>query len=1046
MAIDIGTGVMDVQLDRRALQNEARRAERFLAAQRTQLNPMIDRRRLAQRLRQALQRAGGRQTWRPVEREGVRAMERVGASGVSAMRLIEGAGLTTASRLAAAFSAIAIPTLTATATATAAAQQGARRAIVPSPAQIPPPGPGQIRQAARAGAGAALENVGALGQIAAAALAGGPIAALIAGAAVGASALRGRYDRLASSAGVIPGARVNAFLETIGFRQTGRRRFSEQMEVDRDAFRGLFRGSETAEMSLAQLARAANASADQIARAIRQDFFDERGTEDLAHLSSRERELLEGVVDLRTEEVRQISEGVALQEFRNASLRSVRQGGDPLFRQAVIDQATATRRGAILQNRLTDSLEVNRRLIFGTGAQGGLTVFERLRVAGEFIVNRLQAYGIALAALAVATYALVRASIRAEQQTAAQVAAQSIGQARVPGGDISGITAGIRAGADQGLSDLEVYRTAIDAIRTGSTRIFQNTERVLGDLRVVAAATGVAFEDATQRFFRGIIKREQELLDELGIVARVEAANARYAQTLGVAASQLTPYQQQLAFAAEVERQLTVSAQDFGKEGVLATQRVTIATDRLSASFSNLVAEIGEAGRPLALFVVNRLENLVNAVRAITAPFRAISRGILGGTPEVQRAAEINRLETQRNIEIEGRISLLSRAAQAGTLDVQNQRRLLNLQRDLLIQQREIEAAPTGQISARNIDRAEASRIQAENVVRELDEGRSRARIMAIQAPLAELYSSLEGGGRVARLTEEAYQDLTRVTEESEAAVTLFAASVGRTPEQIYQLIEANRGLADSANTAATAVAASVKTIEELANLRIEEPQARLRRVNRLPADAQEVFDSLQFLNREINPEWGRFFGNFRGPQAQAVLDGLSAINREFRETAGIFDREIDIFDVPSADFRAEDRVNLQLREEGRFPGLDISLTATERFAEAAANMGVTLDLMQDNLSSFVEGIALEGQNLRDALTNFLQSIARTIIRASIDQTVGETFGGLFTNAVTQGGIGAAGATRYGSTYTTQVNIGIANPLQSRAAAASARVLEGIGP
>ena len=682
---------------------------------------------------------------------------------------------------------------------------------------------------------------------------------------------------------------------------------------------------------------------------------------------------------------------------RDRALREVQNTQGRRYQEALRDQAFESRRNAILQRRQTQSLRVGARLVLG---RSGLGATERLGVVMEGLGNVMQRWGTAIGIAAIATYAVVRGltalARRSEELAAAQIAAGSIAQRTLGAGgqgqavDIGAVTAGIRAGAAGGLSELTIARTAIDAIRTGSEDIFLNTEQVLTDLRVVAAATGVAFEDATTRFFRGIIKREQELLDELGIVARVEAANARYARSINVATSALTPFQQQLAFAEEVQRQLTISAQNFGTEAVLGTQRATEAADQMSAAWSNLFASLGGGLRGASIYVNFRLRRLAEATRNI-----AINLGLATDirAPEVGQVSNLNRLEAERNRLISERLGLISQAALQGRLDINQQRSLLQLTQELPAQQAQIfgpggvgPAAP--QFSAGNIAQASANVTELNGAIRNLADARSRTRIAALQGPLAALLTSLEGGGRVAALSAEAYQDLTRGTAESEEAIRLLATVFNRSVPEVRALIEANREL-------------NVERVRE----------------------TQSIQDILRQANEALR------FGPALRENLDALGQGLTAGVQTFRDL------------IPATTDIAPPDVRTSIAGRtapNTFDPLVIELTAIDRLSLAASEVGLTLDTMSSNFSRFAEDLLFESNSIRDALQAFIRNIAQTVVRSQATNLGNELFGSL---GLTNVGAGTGG----GTTYNTFQNIGIANPLQARNAGFQAAALEGIG-
>ena len=66
--------------------------------------------------------------------------------------------------------------------------------------------------------------------------------------------------------------------------------------------------------------------------------------------------------------------------------------------------------------------------------------------------------------------------------------------------------------------------------------------------RGASLALGRNLNDAFDRLTRGAIKLEPEILDELGIMVRLDDATEAYADTIGKTASQLTQFQRQQAF------------------------------------------------------------------------------------------------------------------------------------------------------------------------------------------------------------------------------------------------------------------------------------------------------------------------------------------------------------------------------------------------------------------------------------------------------------------------------------------------------------------
>lgn len=93
-------------------------------------------------------------------------------------------------------------------------------------------------------------------------------------------------------------------------------------------------------------------------------------------------------------------------------------------------------------------------------------------------------------------------------------------------------------------------------------------------------ALGRDIPDSLNRLSRGITKIEPELLDELGIMVKVDKAAAEYARTLGKTTTSLTDFERRQAFANAVLKQ---GEDKFGKINIDANPYA-----KLQASFQNL--------------------------------------------------------------------------------------------------------------------------------------------------------------------------------------------------------------------------------------------------------------------------------------------------------------------------------------------------------------------------------------------------------------------------------------------------------------------------
>lgn len=121
-------------------------------------------------------------------------------------------------------------------------------------------------------------------------------------------------------------------------------------------------------------------------------------------------------------------------------------------------------------------------------------------------------------------------------------------------------------------------------------------------------ALGRNLGDSIDRIFRGAIKLEPELLDEIGLFVRVDEESSRYARTLGKSVTALTQYEKRQAFLNGVIEQGTKKFQDFAEQ---------VDPD----PYSKLAASLGDIAQNVTSFVNKALGPLVG--------FLAESKGLL---------------------------------------------------------------------------------------------------------------------------------------------------------------------------------------------------------------------------------------------------------------------------------------------------------------------------------------------------------------------------------------------------------------------------------
>lgn len=138
----------------------------------------------------------------------------------------------------------------------------------------------------------------------------------------------------------------------------------------------------------------------------------------------------------------------------------------------------------------------------------------------------------------------------------------------------------------------------------------------------VSVALGRDVTDSFNRLIRGVTKAEPELLDELGIILRLERANKNYADALGVAKDSLNAFQRSQAVTIDTLKQ----AED--KYGDLAE----ILGEDSANSFSQLGVVLSEMADTLSIALLPAAESIARVFRDIPL-LAAASFGLLLSGP-----------------------------------------------------------------------------------------------------------------------------------------------------------------------------------------------------------------------------------------------------------------------------------------------------------------------------------------------------------------------------------------------------------------------------
>lgn len=148
----------------------------------------------------------------------------------------------------------------------------------------------------------------------------------------------------------------------------------------------------------------------------------------------------------------------------------------------------------------------------------------------------------------------------------------------------------------EGMKDITnsaiTMKEAMESASIASSAGFDNS--TIKDLTQVARNASVALgrdmTDSLNRVFKGAIKAEPELLDELGIILRLDTASRNYAAALGKTANSLTTFEKQQAVVNAVIEQGTDKFAEFENVDVNPYTQLATAFQDVSASLIQLIS------------------------------------------------------------------------------------------------------------------------------------------------------------------------------------------------------------------------------------------------------------------------------------------------------------------------------------------------------------------------------------------------------------------------------------------------------------------------
>ena len=207
----------------------------------------------------------------------------------------------------------------------------------------------------------------------------------------------------------------------------------------------------------------------------------------------------------------------------------------------------------------------------------------------------------------------------------------------VTGVALATYTKGVQAATEGQLRYAEAAQSVAIGTAAGLSRA--QIEEIGKAAKNTSLALGRNLTDSFNRLTRGITKAEPELLDELGIILRLDPALKAYADEIGKSKEQLNQFEKSQAIANEV---LGQAESKFGKiaeimdPSAFALQQFAVAFDNLLAKFQ---VGIGTVLLPLLKFLSNNVYALTAALGLFALP---IVKTILPNFDAMGKAAKEN--------------------------------------------------------------------------------------------------------------------------------------------------------------------------------------------------------------------------------------------------------------------------------------------------------------------------------------------------------------------------------------------------------------------
>ncbi|HGY90392.1 MAG TPA: hypothetical protein ENK43_04370 [Planctomycetes bacterium] len=177
-------------------------------------------------------------------------------------------------------------------------------------------------------------------------------------------------------------------------------------------------------------------------------------------------------------------------------------------------------------------------------------------------------------------------------------------------GDQVQVLKDLREAAKGTVSDLQLMTQTNRALFLGAAENTDQLQLLVEAGRRLGKAMGRTASEGLEDLTLGIGRQSRLILDNLGLIVKVGAANEAYAKKIGVTVDELTDSEKKLAFQKAAFESIRQKLKQLGPEQDTATDKI----NRLKASFSNLSVEIGKKAIPVFGSLIDKATTFIDKI------------------------------------------------------------------------------------------------------------------------------------------------------------------------------------------------------------------------------------------------------------------------------------------------------------------------------------------------------------------------------------------------------------------------------------------------